>query len=77
MALIADRPGFEVGELVDGRSLPITVEATHPQALREATDWLMSLEPVRFVDVAFVHFGDADDESQYENHSTALDRKQA
>jgi len=57
---IASHPALEVGELVDGRSLPITIESQGNDETEEITRWLMALESVEFVDVVYVHFEDDD-----------------
>lgn len=52
---IKSRRGFEVGQLIDGKKLPVTIELPNNNDLEEATQWMQSLEGVEFVDVAFVY----------------------
>ena len=61
MGQIAAHPALDIGELVEGRSLPITIESGGNQETEQITRWIMSLPGVDFVDVVFVHFetGDA------------------
>ena len=60
---IQQRPEFEMGALVDGRKLPITIEAHSERELEDATDWLRSVQGVDHVDVVFVYFGDDTNDS--------------
>ena len=46
---------LEPGEPVDGRKLPIVMEAADHRELEETTRWLNSLDGIAFVDVVFVH----------------------
>lgn len=57
---IASHPRLEMGELIDGRMLPVTIEAEGNQETEEITRWMLSLEKIAFVDVVFVHFEDND-----------------
>lgn len=54
--MLADHPQIQVGELVEERSLPVTLEASSNQELEQLHDWLGSLPEVVFVDVVFVCF---------------------
>lgn len=56
LAAINQRAELEVGEFVDGRSLPVVIEADDRESLESATRWLDSLLGVEQVDVVFVHF---------------------
>lgn len=51
---IVTRDGFEVGELIDGRLLPITIEASNNEDTEIATRWIQELPGVAQVDVTFV-----------------------
>ena len=55
---IVAHPMFEAGELIDQRSLPITIEAADGCEMENATRWLQGLSGVEFVDVVFVHLED-------------------
>jgi len=61
---IGSHPAFEVGELIEGRRVPITIETNSSDAMEQATDWLLSQDGVEFVDVVFVHFGEVEEASQ-------------
>ncbi len=60
MSQIESHAALDLGKLVDGRSLPITIEAAGNQETEEITRWIMSLDGVDFVDVVFVHMEDDD-----------------
>ena len=53
---IAQRSGLEIGELVDHRLLPLTIDLPGNVETENTTRWLQSLPDVEFVDVVFVHF---------------------
>ena len=53
---ISQRPGVEMGEVVDERSLPMTIESATSAETEETTRWLQELDGIEFVDVVFVHF---------------------
>ena len=55
---IAAHPHLDVGELIDNRMLPVTIDAAGNQETEAMTRWLQSREGVEFVDVVFVHFED-------------------
>lgn len=55
---IASHPHLEVGELIEKRLLPVTIDAPDHEEMESTTRWLQSLEGVEFVDVVFVHFED-------------------
>lgn len=55
---IAEHPHLEVGELIENRLLPITIDAPNRQEMESTTRWLQSRVGVEFVDVVFVHFED-------------------
>ena len=57
---ITSRGGLEVGELIDGRLLPITIDASNGQDMEATTRWLQELNGIDFVDVVFVHFEEED-----------------
>ncbi len=50
------RSGMDVGELIDDRLLPLTIESTTNQEMEDTTRWLQSLKGVEIVDVVFVCF---------------------
>lgn len=60
VAQISQHSCLEVGELVDNRKLPVTIESTGRKETEELTRWLMSIPGVAFVDVIYVHFDDDD-----------------
>lgn len=55
---IADHPGLEVGEIIENRLLPITIDAPSREETESTTRWLQALDGVEMVDVVFVHFED-------------------
>lgn len=55
---IAAHPQLEVGDLVDGTLLPVTIDAASQAETESTTQWLQSLDAVDFVDVVYVHFED-------------------
>lgn len=56
IAEIAARPELDVGELMDGRLLPITIDAENQQNMRAVTEWIQDRPYVGAVDIVFVHF---------------------
>ena len=60
MKQIARHSALGMGELIEGRNLPITIEAVGNQETEEITRWIMSLDGVDFVDVVYVCFEDED-----------------
>lgn len=56
IAEIESKPGVEIGDLIDNRLLPVTLEASSSQEMEEATRWIQGLAGVDFVDVVYVHF---------------------
>lgn len=56
---IAGKHQIEFGELIDGRLLPMTIEAVTGKELDDIHQWLGSISEVEFVDVVFVQFEDA------------------
>jgi nitrate reductase NapAB chaperone NapD len=54
--MLAGHPQVEIGELVDGRSLPIVIEAADHHDLRRLHGWVESLPGVQLVDVVFICF---------------------
>ena len=55
---IAGNRQIEIGELIDGRLLPMTIEAESGKELDDIHQWLRSIREVEFVDVVFVQFDD-------------------
>lgn len=51
---ISMRDGVAVGQLVDGRLLPITIESAGHEQAEVATRWIQDLPGVAQVDVTFV-----------------------
>ena len=55
---IANHPHLDVGDVIEQRLLPITIDAPGRLETESTTRWLQSREGVEFVDVVFVHFED-------------------
>lgn len=55
---IARHPNLEVGDLIDSRMLPITIDAPSREETEATTRWLQSRAGVDMIDVVFVHFED-------------------
>ncbi|MFT5303488.1 MAG: nitrate reductase NapAB chaperone NapD [Mariniblastus sp.] len=53
---IESQPGIEIGELVDNRLLPVTLESPGSHEMENTTRLIQSLTGVDFVDVVYVHF---------------------
>ena len=53
---IENHPHLQVGELIENRLLPITIEASNREETETTTRWLQSRSGVEMVDVVFVHF---------------------
>lgn len=51
-------PHIELGQLIDGRLLPMTIEANSGEELDEIHHRLCSLNAVDFIDVVYVHLED-------------------
>ncbi len=60
---IAAQPALEVGELIDERNLPCTIETSSCEETEQITRWMLALDGVAIVDVVFVHFEKDDRES--------------
>ncbi len=58
---IQQQPALEVGPQ-DQRRLPLVLETNSHTESQEITDWLTSLPGIEFVDVAFVHLDDVQDD---------------
>ena len=55
VANISAHPAISAGA-VEGRWLPIALEARDQRESRDIHDWLMALDGVEYVDVVSVHF---------------------
>ena len=60
ISTIMDNPLLEVGELIDGYSLPVTIDSSGREESEEITKWLLAIEGVADVNVVFVHFEQTD-----------------
>ena len=58
---LSAHPALEVGEIVGGHSLPITIDASGNQETEAITRWMQQLDGISFVDVVFVHFEEEDE----------------
>lgn len=56
---VQQHPRFQVGELQDNR-LPVVIDTPDKQADKDCWAWLNNLPGVHHVDVAFIHFEEAD-----------------
>ncbi len=61
---IRHRPEIQLGER-QGQRLPVVVDTPDPEADKACWRWLNALEGVHHVDVAFVHFEEADAPSAF------------
>ena len=50
---------IEVGELVKGYRLPVTIESNDAGQLDQITQWIQNLISVAGVDVIYIHFDDS------------------
>ncbi len=57
---ITSHPELSVGELIDGRMLPITIDSHDNVEMETTTRWILAVDGVIFVDVVFVHFEEGD-----------------
>ena len=57
---LVEHPAIEIGELIEGRKLPLTIDAVGKDQTEEITRWVQSQPGIAFVDVVYVHFEDTD-----------------
>lgn len=58
---LSAHPALEVGEIVGGHSLPITIDTSGNQETEAITRWMLQQDGISFVDVVFVHFEEEDE----------------
>ena len=71
MSQLTAHPLLEVGDLVDNRLLPITIDASTRFQMEDTTRWIQSLKNVEFVDVVLVHFEGEEELAENQNDNLA------
>lgn len=55
---ISGYEGIQLGEVVDGKRLPITIESSNKHTMDATNQRILDLDAVISTEIVFVHFGD-------------------